>query len=168
MAAQPSEQEFGRLIHEHQGIIHKVCRVYGRTKAEREDLFQEILIRVWKGLPAFRKEAKLSTWLYRVALNTAISEQRKWKRRIRFDPLPKHPLPSPDTSDSEVEAAQVDALYRGIGQLKPVEKAVILLYLEEKSHQEIAEQQRRKWRFILIASILVLVGVLLFLFLLIY
>lgn len=139
MAAQLSEQEFGRLIHEHQGIIHKVCRVYGRTKTEREDLFQEILIRLWKGLPSFREEAKLSTWLYRVALNTAISEQRKWKRRIRFDPLPEQPLPSPDTAASEEEGAQIDALYRGIEQLKPVEKAIILLYLEEKSYQEIAE-----------------------------
>ena len=133
-----SEKEFSRLIYDNQGIIRKVCSIYGRSESEREDLAQEIMIRLWKGLPAFRKESKISTWIYRIALNTAISQQRTLRRRIRLESLPEEPLPDP-TPSSAGEEEQVKALYRGIDRLKPLEKAIILLYLEEKSYQEIAE-----------------------------
>lgn len=139
MADHISESEFSKLIHEHQGIIRKVCAVYGRTEAEREDLSQEILIRLWKGLPSFREQSRISTWMYRVALNTAISQQRKHRRQPRFESLPEHPISEPVDSGGEVEKEQISALYCAIGQLKAVEKAIILLYLEEHSYEEIAE-----------------------------
>lgn len=139
MTGQVSESEFSKIVYEHQGIIRKVCSVYGRSKVESEDLCQEIMIRLWKGLSTFREQSKISTWIYRVALNTAISLQRKKRREIHLESLPDKGIPDPAPATPNDEEEQVTALYRGIEQLKPLEKAIILLYLEEKSYQEIAE-----------------------------
>ncbi len=134
-----SEKDFSRLIYQHQGIIRKVCSVYGRSEAEREDLAQEIMIRLWKGLPTFRNQSKITTWIYRVALNTAISLQRKQQVRIRTESMPEGPIPEPASPGGGEKEEQIKALYQGINQLKPIEKAIILLYLEENSYQEIAD-----------------------------
>ena len=75
------EKEFVKIITENQGIIHKVCSVYCDSEEDRRDLFQEILTQLWKSYPSFRQEAKFTTWMYRVALNTAITSFKKTKRQ---------------------------------------------------------------------------------------
>lgn len=132
-----SEQEFNRLVFENQEIIHKVCHMYCHSQADKEDLFQEIVIKLWQGLPNFRHESKHSTWIYRVALNTAISQFRKRRK----GPSIEHNLGFElvEKEEDSQKAAQIRALYQGISQLNKVEKAIILLYLERKSYEEIAE-----------------------------
>ncbi|RYE13407.1 MAG: sigma-70 family RNA polymerase sigma factor, partial [Sphingobacteriales bacterium] len=79
------ETQFLTLINTNQGIIHKICRLYRDSPEDRQDLFQEITFQLWKGIPAFRGEAKPSTWIYRIALNTAIATFRKNKPGIQYD-----------------------------------------------------------------------------------
>jgi len=132
-----TEQEFIQAIESHQGVIHKVCHLYMPAQADREDLFQEILLNAWKGIHHFRKEAKFSTWLYRVALNTAITFYRKERRQPATTALPpalsmaEHP---PDTA-----TAELDALYQAIGELSGIDKALVMLYLEDYSYTEIGD-----------------------------
>ena len=134
MTDQINESEFAKLIYDNQGLIIKVCNIYCNTRQDKDDLFQEITINLWKGLPSFRGSSKLSTWIYKVSLNF-----RK-KKRISFvdiNEIPELKVPSPDQeSDNEF---RLKALHYGIGMLKPVEKAVILLYLEENSYDEISQ-----------------------------
>ena len=131
------EGEFNQVVFENQDILHKVCNMYCRSKADKEDLFQEIVIKLWQGLPHFRHQSKVSTWVYRVALNTAISQFRKKKKALPI----KHTLgfELAEEEEDRQKAAQIKALYQGISQLNKVEKAIILLYLERKSYEEIAE-----------------------------
>ena len=79
-----AEQEFLLLVNQNQGIIRKVCHLYGRNDADKEDLYQEIVIQLWKSFSSFRGEAKFSTWMYRIALNTAISNLRKQSRKVEL------------------------------------------------------------------------------------
>lgn len=129
-----NEEAFNRMVFEHQGLIWKVCHTFGHTAADREDLFQEIVIKLWQGLSSFRSESKMSTWLYRVALNAAISQRRKSMKFLRFKPADY-----PDEAPAEDHQDQREALYAAIRRLKKIERAVILLYLEELSYKEIAE-----------------------------
>jgi len=139
MAKPISEIEFEKLIYENQALIIKVCNIYCRTQADKDDLFQDITINLWKGLPSYQGQAKLSTWIYRVGLNTAISRARKAKRNQLFftEKIPETAAPGPE--DKNDEAYLIKALYAGIEQLKPLEKAIILLYLEDRSYEEMAE-----------------------------
>ena len=82
-----TKKEFSELIEKNQAIIHKITMVYANNRADREDLFQEICLQLWNAYPNFREEAKFSTWMYRVALNTAISSVRKEKHKVAFEPL---------------------------------------------------------------------------------
>lgn len=135
-----SETEFGKIIYENQELILKVCNIYCHNQPDRDDLFQDITINLWKGLPSFKGDSKLSTWIYRVSLNTAISKFRK-KRKIDFVDIEKvRDLKADQTEEHKSDKEKsIRALYYGIEKLKPVEKAVILLYLEDKSYEEIAE-----------------------------
>lgn len=130
-----NKKAFSELIEKNQAIIHKVTMVYANARADREDLFQEICLQLWKSYPTFREEAQFSTWMYRVALNTAISNIRKSKKTVAFEPL--H-----DTErihdDSNNEKENVHLLYRAISKLNRIDKAIILLWLEEKNYEEIA------------------------------
>ncbi|MCE7993304.1 MAG: sigma-70 family RNA polymerase sigma factor [Roseivirga sp.] len=133
-----SDRDFERLIYENQSLIISVCNVYASTQADRDDLFQEITLNLWKGLASFKGKAKVSTWIYRVSLNTAISRVRKHKKsRVLYTEDVPEPAQS-DLTDKGLES-QFVALYRGINKLKPVERAIVLLYLEEKSYEEISE-----------------------------
>lgn len=130
------EIQFLQLITEHQGIIHKVCRLYRDSKEDREDLFQEISYQLWKAVSSFKGEAKLSTWIYRVALNTAIASFRKKKPDIEYSPI----LPDvPEEMQNEELALRQEQLFAILKQLDDAEKAIITLYLEELSYQQIAE-----------------------------
>ena len=132
-----SEKEFISLLKEHQKIVYKVCNLYMDRHSDREDLFQEITLQAWKAYGNFRGDAKFSTWLYRVALNTAITFFRKGKKKPEIfsaDILPDQP----DEPDSVIEE-QVKAMYAAIGDLSKIDKAIIMLYLEDYSYAEIGE-----------------------------
>ena len=133
------EQAFVSLISTHQGIIHKVCSMYCNETNARKDLFQEILLQLWRAYDSFRGQSKITTWMYRVALNTAISGYRKQKRRPFQDTLTVAELQIPvEEYDIEWEEKR-NYLYKAINQLSEVEKAIIMLYLEGQSYDEIAE-----------------------------
>jgi RNA polymerase sigma-70 factor (ECF subfamily) len=136
---QEAEKEFEKHIREHESLLHRVCHVYAYTDADREDLFQEIIIQLWKSFPAFKGDAKLSTWMYRVAINTAITGLRKKRDFIQaYEPgeLPEHV--SYD-NDSHAEEERSRELYRAIEQLNQVEKAIVMLYMEDRSYEEMEE-----------------------------
>lgn len=134
-------KEFDNLICENQDIIRKVCDIYCNSASDKQDLFQDIVLHLWQGIASFRQHAQLSTWIYRIALNTAISQLRKKKRDIVIttDSLPQIYSDSANKQDQLQQKEQTALLYKAINQLKPAEKALILLYLEEKSYEEIAE-----------------------------
>lgn len=136
----PAIQEaFIRLVNEHRGMLYKVCRMYCFTEPDRQDLFQEIVIQLWRSYPGFRGEAKFSTWLYRIALNTAISGLRKQRRLIT--PIDPEQLPT-ELQDIQYPAEkdeQLQQLYAAIEKLTEVEKALTMLYLEDKTYLEMEE-----------------------------
>lgn len=120
-------------------MLYKVCRLYCFTEPDRQDLFQEIVIQLWRSYPAFRGEAKISTWLYRIALNTAISGLRKQRRLITSTDPDSLPTELQDVQYSAVQEEQLQLLYAAIEQLTEVEKALTMLYLEDKSYMEMEE-----------------------------
>ncbi len=130
-----SEKDFIRVIQENQQIIFKVCNMYMDTRADREDLFQEILLNAWKGVKNFKGEAKFSTWLYRVALNTAISFFKKDKRQQQI--VQSRRILFEEGFDDQTE--QVEAMNKAIAELSAIDKALVMLYLENYSYQQIAE-----------------------------
>ncbi|MDG1778553.1 MAG: RNA polymerase sigma factor [Flavobacteriaceae bacterium] len=134
------EIEFVTLVQEHQNLIHKICRLYTNSDAEHKDLFQEITIQLWKAYPKFRGDAKFSTWMYRVGINTAISLYRKSKRRIQsfsFDDV-SYKIPQTETYD-DTQDQQLKSIYAALNHLDDISKAVIFLYLEDKNYKEISE-----------------------------
>lgn len=132
------EKEFIELIKNHQGILHKICNVFFLRNPYREDYYQEILIRLWKSYPSFRNQSAFSTWLYRVALNTAIDIIRKENLQPLHIELSKIEYNIPDQEHS-IESGRRETLYQAINHLSDVEKAIIILYLEDYSYKEIAE-----------------------------
>ncbi|MGB0975514.1 MAG: RNA polymerase sigma factor [Prolixibacteraceae bacterium] len=132
-------QEFLDKISEHQKIIHKVSSVYCSDPEARKDLFQEILIQLWRAYPSFKGEAKFSTWMYRVALNTAITYFKKDKRSIPTQSIENEVFQVRDESRDEEFEARVEFLHRAIATLSSIEKSIVLLYLEEKKYDEISE-----------------------------
>ncbi|MBC7902767.1 MAG: sigma-70 family RNA polymerase sigma factor [Gemmatimonadaceae bacterium] len=131
-----TEKEFLAGLDMHQGILHKVTNLYMKDPAEREDLFQEILLNAWKGVKTFKGESKFSTWLYRVALNTAIGYYRKKNRTVDLvtggDEIESH------TEDEDGEE-NTQAMYQAIAELSSIDKALVMLYLEDYSYIEIGE-----------------------------
>lgn len=134
-----SEQEiqFVKLLNEHSGIIHRVCRIYFDDPVDREDVFQEIIYQLWRSYPSFQGDSKFSTWMYRVALNTAIGQFRKEKKSIQKEPLSDRLSEITPVENSDTEE-QLKALHVAINTLSLVDKAIILLYLEDNSYEEIA------------------------------
>ncbi|MBL0884491.1 MAG: RNA polymerase sigma factor, partial [Chitinophagaceae bacterium] len=130
------EKEFVLLLNEHQRIIHKVCNLYMDAHADREDLFQEITLQAWKAYGNFRGDAKFSTWLYRVALNTAITFFRKEKRQPNIFSTETVPDFNINDTDDPIEE-QVKAMYAAIGELSKIDKAIVMLYLDDYSYNDI-------------------------------
>ena len=134
-----TSKDFLDLLNEHQNIIHKICHLYRSTIEEREDLFQEISIQLWKAYPGFKGHSKFSTWMYRVGLNTAITLHRKEKNRVQTHPLDfeiNHFTEEEyDTSMDE----KMKWLLEKISSFSPIDKALVLLYLEDKKFDEIGE-----------------------------
>lgn len=135
MKQRQDKKAFSKLIQKNQRIIHKITLIYANSAVDREDLFQEICLQLWLSYPNFREEAKFSTWMYRVALNTAISNIRKSKNTFSFEPLRETDRILDESSD---EKEQVKLLYRAISKLNRIDKAIILLWLEDKNYEEIA------------------------------
>ncbi len=133
------EQQFVELLEQHQNIVHKVCRLYTNNKSAHNDLFQEITIQLWKAYPKFRGDAKFSTWMYRVGLNTAITLYRKSKRRIKTQEFEKVSFKIKAEPYDDTEEQQLKLLYKAVHQLNDIEKALVFLYLEEKNYSEISE-----------------------------
>ncbi len=131
------EKEFIALARSNEKLIYKVCSFYVSPTAPVEDLYQEVIANLWHSWPRFRGESALSTWIYRVALNTCITYMRKGKKkRAHETQVDNVPEPAADHDGGEDNVA---TLYKLINTLNDMDKAVILLYLEDKSYQEIAE-----------------------------
>ena len=127
------EQQFSQLVRENKSTIYTVCYMFSNNQDEVADLFQEVLIKLWKGYSTFESRSDIKTWIYRVALNTCISIDRKNKRRA------KHQL-SMDINlfaDKDAKTEQVSMLHRRINQLQPLDRAIVLLWLENISYDEI-------------------------------
>ena len=133
------EKEFIQLIQKNQGIVHKVCNIYCDEQEDRNDLFQEIVAQLWKSFPTFRKESKFSTWMYRVALNTAITSFKKTKRRPDQNRLTYDNFQIEDDSYNAETEENIKQLHRAVAQLTGIEKSIVLLYFEEKKYDEIAD-----------------------------
>lgn len=132
-----SKQEFIKDIKENEGIIYKVSRLYTNTAEDQKDLFQEIVYQLWKSHGSFKENSKISTWIYRVALNTAISNLKKEKRKETRVTLDNFLLNHPYEIDTETEE-RIALLYAHIKKLSIVERGIILLHLEGKNYDEIA------------------------------
>ncbi len=132
---QQDKKKFSALIEKNQGLIHKVTLVYANSPADREDLFQEICLQLWRSYADFREESQFGTWMYRVSLNTAISAVRKRKNSPVFRTLE---VETPIVAEPSTDTRNVELLYDAISKLSPIERAIILLWLEEKGYEEIA------------------------------
>lgn len=133
------EHKFIVEFEQNQNIIHKVCRIYTSNQDAHNDLFQEIAIQLWKAYPKFRGESKLSTWMYRIGLNTAITLYRKSKRSIVTQDFETVLYRIEATSYDDTEEEQLKLMYAAIHQLTDIDKALIFLYLEDVNYREIAE-----------------------------
>lgn len=138
MAVQ-KQQIFLESIESNRGIIYRICKLYEDDVVFQEDLFQEIVLQAWKAFGRFRGDSKFSTWLYRVALNTAITYLKKDKRRVEKNSLSISTILQIKSEENEEEKEQIESLYKAIAQLNKIEKALVILYLEDKSYEEISE-----------------------------
>ena len=133
-----SEQEFLKAINKHKGILYKVSRMYFDKVEDQEDLFQEIILQLWKSLKTFKGNSEFSSWMYRVALNTAIVFFKKEKRKPdNYTSLKAEPIAYSDYSDEKDQ--QLDYFYKAVKELNKIEKALILQFIEGFSGKEIAE-----------------------------
>lgn len=132
-----TEQEFLSVIKSYERVIYKVCYVYASKNAPLNDLYQEVVLNIWKAFTKFRGESKISTWIYRIALNTCISFIRKEKNVPEIVTLTQEVNWMTEEQD-ELQAMLKD-LYLLINRLGELDKSIVLLYLEEKSYEEIAE-----------------------------
>lgn len=129
------EQEFTDIVRQHKKTIFTVCYFFSNKREEIEDMFQEVLVRLWKGYPKFRNESDIKTWIWRISLNTCNNIKRSAGRKIKTDTLSLEI----DLQDESLEGSkQAQMLYRRISRLDLFDRAVILLWLENMSYDEIA------------------------------
>ena len=131
-------KKFEQLVKENELLLWKVCNIYAYNPSDRKDLFQDIVMQLWKAFPNFRGESKISTWIYRVAINTSISALRKKNDFIHsYDPK-SLPVDVADAVERGMEE-QLQQLYGAIARLNEIEKAIVMLYLEDRSYEEMVE-----------------------------
>lgn len=130
-----TEANFRQLLHEHKSTIYSVCYMFSKDHDEVEDLFQETLINLWNGLGKFEERSEVGTWVWRIALNTCITSERKKKRRVDTVPLS---LDRDFLDNDSVENRQAKLLHQRIGRLQPFDRAIVLLWLENMSYDDIA------------------------------
>ena len=133
--------DFERLVEENGASIFRLCKAYIGDTEVLPDVYQETLINIWKALPKFRGDAKVTTWIYRITVNTAISHRRKQKSAISgsADILDQMEYDNSDTLYKQEKEIQYNKLLKTIEQLKPEHRMIIGLYLEDLSYKEIAE-----------------------------
>lgn len=129
-----NEASFARIIRENKGTIYTVCYMFSKDEDEVNDLFQETLINMWKGIDSFREESKISTWIYRVALNTCLLQERKKKKEVKKVPLNMNVN---FFEDNDPDSTQVRILHQRIGKLGLVDRALVMMWLEGMSYDEI-------------------------------
>lgn len=139
---QAREERFRELVRENRARLRRIARAYGDGRHDAEDLHQEILLEAWRSLPSYRGEARASTWLYRVALNTALNHERE--REVRRDArlgeedLPRgrrFPRPDEHTDDRR----RVERLHAAVDELEETDRALVLMYLDGRSYREMSE-----------------------------
>ena len=143
MTSQEHETVFRRWLDQHIGLMMKVVRGCAAAPQDQEDLFQDVLLQVWSSVPAFRGEAKETTWIYRVAFNTALAWRRGERRRRegyeRFLKIGSAPQVQPSHADSLPNEELVEALYSAIRQLPKVDASLALMHLDGLSYQDMGE-----------------------------
>ncbi|MGI9546842.1 MAG: sigma-70 family RNA polymerase sigma factor [Flavobacteriaceae bacterium] len=132
------EEEFTDLIKEHEGIIFKITTMYTTYQQDQQDLYQEIVYQLWKSFDSFRNESKRTTWMYRVAMNTALTHSKRKKRSLEMVPIEKVVVNELDSGNKELEE-RIRLLYKHIHTLDILEKGLMLLLLEGKKYDEIAD-----------------------------
>lgn len=130
------EQEFLKRIESHKGILYKVSKMYMDNSDDQQDLFQEIVCQLWKSYDSFRNESQFSTWMYRVAVNTAIVFLKKEKRKVDKYEIVSENIKD-DEGDSHIKESQLDHFYKAVQKLEKIDKAIIFYQLEGFSHKEI-------------------------------
>lgn len=141
----PPHARFTALLHEHRGILHKLAAVYTRTAADRQDLAQEIAAQLWRSFPRYDPGRPFSTWMYRVALNVAMTRLRQERPLASLDApgpdglAPIEALTAPHDDESAECVEQVQLLRAVIDAQAPLDRALLLLWLDERPHREIAE-----------------------------
>ena len=133
------QKEFLHQLSENQRIIHKICKIYTDNIHDHEDLFQEIVIQTWKSYSNYRGDAKFSTWIYKIGLNTALAlfKKKNHKKEELHENLTHFKIY--DDNNHEEKDAQIQAMYDAIHLLSDVEKALIMMFLEDKPYKEISE-----------------------------
>lgn len=132
------KEEFVSQIEKHQGIIYKVSRMYCDKEECRRDLFQDILLQLWNSYPSFNQQSKFSTWMYRVALNTAIAQFRRNNKRYE-DTVTEMPVNIPEEESYNEKETRRELVHKAINKLSKAEKAIIILYMDDYSYEEISE-----------------------------
>lgn len=128
------EERFNQLVNDHKRTIYTVCYMFSNQPYEVEELFQETLIRLWTGFDSFKGHSEERTWVYRVALNTAINRRKSRLRRVETVPLTLDIDPIPP---DDIRARQVQELHDNIGRLDPMDRALVLLWLDDLSYADI-------------------------------
>lgn len=131
------KKEFIEIIKANEGILYKVTKIYTNSKEDAQDLYQEIVYQLWKSFSGFRNESRVSTWIYRIALNTCITNLNKVKKKGTLVPVYAELLNKTEIPDHHKEE-QFEILYEAIKKLNTIEKGIILLYLEGNNYDEIA------------------------------
>jgi RNA polymerase sigma factor (sigma-70 family) len=132
------EQEFLTRIEKHKGILYKVSKMYMDNRVDQEDLFQEIICQLWKANDSFKGESQFSTWMYRVAVNTAIVFLKKEKRKVDKYEIGSENIKD-DEGDSAIKESQIEHFYKAVQKLEKIDKAIIFYQLEGFSHKEIGD-----------------------------
>lgn len=128
-----TEKDFERLIREHKSTVYTVCYMFASDAAEADDMFQEVLLNLLKGIGSLDQKGKMGAWVWRVCLNTCISYDRKRRSRPTVRLAMEHNL----YADDDADARQIQMLYARIHRLKPFDRAIVLLWLESMSYEEI-------------------------------
>ncbi len=132
------EERFTELLCQNQGIVHKICNIYFRDRLEKEDYHQELIIQLWKAFPSYNGAAKFSTWMYRVCINASIDILRKEKLQPKEVKLSEAEMDHLSDGD-DLNQSNRRKLYDAIDKLSPIDKGIIVLYLDEYSYKEISE-----------------------------
>jgi RNA polymerase sigma-70 factor (ECF subfamily) len=133
------KSRFLELIEQNQDIVHKICGLYASNTHDRRDLSQDIICQLWRSYQSFRGDSKFTTWMYKVSLNTALLNLRRHRGRVHTESLNGYHGNLPAETAGSEKLAKINSLYGAINQLRKFDRAIILLYLEQFTYQEIAD-----------------------------